>query len=373
MAAAYLFSESASSQRGEAESTSRAEPRYSWHAALDVVPHVSVTVRKDHETGHWSYSYTLTNDSTSAHVITEFALDPVEEVISIAGIEHWYHSHGSENRRQAAVWSVVDVGPTPTDWDSVSLYPSIFDVQPGEVVDGFNIISRRSPGLINYYVQGFHDLPSWGEPYEPTLFDNAVTGLILGPGGLPADSSSQQWFNSSRSLPLSADSLRGPKQAVALVISAGVSKNNSSEDYTYSYSIIKERSSKNALAVFAVSPVPKPVTIISPEGWSSFHGWQDDSTAVVWTVTKFGPEPPDWSGNYYIGPFHTQPGDTVTSFQIIVSYPPARHMNFFAQGFDTIPRGRSHEERYVKKRLWEDSVTGITLGPDIENSVREEE
>ena len=363
-AAAYLFSESASSQRSEAESTSQVKPRYSWHAALDVVPHVSVTVRKDHETGHWIYSYTLTNDSTSANVITKFALDPVEEAISIAGIEHWYHKHGFGNRRHAAVWAVVDVGPTPTDWDSVSLYPSVFDIQPGQVVDGFNIISRRPPGLINYYVQGFHDIASWEEPDQPRLFDNAVSGPILGPGGEPAESSPRQWFSSSRSRPLPADSVRSPKQAVDIIVSAGVSMDSASGVYSYSYSILNEPSSGNVLSRFGMRQLVRPIRINSPEGWSGWYGYQDDPNALVWVVTETGPAPPGWGGDQvYIGPFHVEPGDTVAGFTITAREPPSNMIKFYAQGFDSFPRSAHQDVPILGKLLWNECVTGPTLGP----------
>jgi hypothetical protein len=368
-AAAYLFIEAAGSQKSETESTSRVEPRYSWHAALDVIPHVSVAVRKDRETGHWIYSYTVSNDSTSANAITKFALDPVDDVIGIVGVEHWYHVHGFANRRQAAVWAVVDVGPPPSDWDSVSLYPSVFDVQPGTVVEGFSIVSRRPPGLINYYVQGFHDIASWEEPDAPRPFDNAVTGSILGPGGEPVDSSSRQWFSSSRSRPLSADSVRSPKQAVDLVVSARVSFKPSTGVHTYYYEVRNELTSENALDLFLVTKVDSPITISYPPHWGAFDRFDGDSSVVVWFIADVGPPPTDWRGNdVYIGPFHPQPGDSVSGFSFTSLWPPEATARFYAEGFDTIPGG-GHTGPYVRpKAFWEDAVTGPTLGPTTTRS-----
>lgn len=166
---------------------------FSWSSATSVVPQVIGQATGHPETNTWTYTYVLKNDPSSTNPVMTFALAPVLAPQSIGRPNHWMQTYGFGDRSDAVVWRVVDAGPPPTGWDSVSLYPSPFEVQPGDTLGGFSIVSPHGPGMINYYVEGFHGLAlEPDEPDPPPLFDNSVTGTVVGPAnvtGVPEEPS----------------------------------------------------------------------------------------------------------------------------------------------------------------------------------------
>jgi hypothetical protein len=155
---------------------------FSWSSATSVVPQVIGQATGHPETNTWTYTYVLKNDASSTSAIMTFALAPVLAPQSIGRPIHWMQTYGFGDRSDAAVWRVVDAGPPPTGWDSVSVYPSPFELQPGDTLAGFSIVSPNGPGMINYYVEGFHGLAlEPDEPDPPALFDNSITGSVVGP------------------------------------------------------------------------------------------------------------------------------------------------------------------------------------------------
>jgi len=163
--------------------TTHADSLFSWSGATNVIPEVNGQATWDPETSSWTYMYTVKNDIASPNAIMRFALAPVLEPQSIVAPTHWYQHYGYAEREDAAVWTVVDRGPPPVEDDSISVYPSPFDIQPGDSVSSFSIVSPHGPGWITYFVQGYYDLPLFGEPSPPSLFNNSVTGTVVGPAG----------------------------------------------------------------------------------------------------------------------------------------------------------------------------------------------
>ena len=161
----------------------RADSQYTWSTATDVIPEVNGQATPHPETSSWTYTYTVKNGISSTNAIETFALAPVLEPQSIVAQKWWYHSYGYQDRSDAVVWSMVKAGPPPAGWDSVSAYPSPFNIQPGDSVSSFKIISPHNPAMITYFVRGYYDIPLFGEPSPPTLFNNSVTGTVAGPAG----------------------------------------------------------------------------------------------------------------------------------------------------------------------------------------------
>jgi hypothetical protein len=160
-----------------------ADSVFTWSAATNVIPQVNGQATWNQETSSWTYTYTVKNDISSPNVIRRFALAPVLEPQSIVAPTRWYQHYGYAGRSDAVVWSMVNPGPPPAGWDSVSMYPSPFDIQPGDSVSSFRILSPHSPRMITYFVEGYHDLPLFEEPDPPRLFDNSITGTVVGPAG----------------------------------------------------------------------------------------------------------------------------------------------------------------------------------------------
>ncbi|MGH7725675.1 MAG: FlgD immunoglobulin-like domain containing protein [Candidatus Eiseniibacteriota bacterium] len=141
----------------------------------------------DSSTGLYTYAYAVTNRVGATSAIRHFALAPVPRPVSVTlPSDAWDYVYGFEERRDALLWTVIDAGPAPADWDSVSVWPSPFDIQPGQSIVGFSFKTPASPAMVSYYVQGFFAQPTsggeaGGHPVL-TLFQNSLTGTIVGPG-----------------------------------------------------------------------------------------------------------------------------------------------------------------------------------------------
>lgn len=160
-----------------------ADSLFSWSAATNVAPEIRAYVTPDPEANLWHYSYTVLNGGAATNAIMTFALSPVIEPTGVVEPAHWMSTYGFEDRADALVWTVVDAGPAPVDWDSVSFYPSPYEIAPGDSASGFNLDSRYGPTMVNYYVQGFRDIGAADEPDAPSFFVNSISGATLGPAG----------------------------------------------------------------------------------------------------------------------------------------------------------------------------------------------
>src|SRR5205085_6855894 len=127
---------------------------WAWMGPTAVIPHVTGTADRDPATGGWRYTYTLKNDPASSNVVRHFALSVPVRLLALTSPPHWMGGRGFEGDTNAVVWSVVDAQGPPANWDSVSGYPSIYDLQPGESVT-FSLVCALAPATITYYVQGF--------------------------------------------------------------------------------------------------------------------------------------------------------------------------------------------------------------------------
>jgi hypothetical protein len=168
----------------------RADSLLGQRAALAIIPHVSGAAAWDSTTHLWRYTYKLTNDRRSRNVIREFALKPVPRFPAyLVSPPHWAGSYGHSGCTECIDWSVVDAQQErPATWDSVSDYPSVFDLQLGDSVS-FSFEHRSKPATITYHVQGFYFQSTHGEaegPDDPTVFQKGITGTVIGPGGSAA-------------------------------------------------------------------------------------------------------------------------------------------------------------------------------------------
>jgi hypothetical protein len=160
--------------------------------AQAIDPDIRGSYTFDPKTRLYTYSYRVWNRRTAANAIWYFAIAPVPRPIRV-GVPsaRWSHSYGFEERDDALVWMVVDAGPAPAEWDSVSLWPSPFDIQPGDSVAGFSLTTKAPPGIVSYYAQGFYTAKlsftistteeQADSPAPFTLFQNSLTGTTIGP------------------------------------------------------------------------------------------------------------------------------------------------------------------------------------------------
>jgi hypothetical protein len=175
-------------ERQSSTSTSRVLYADSVVATTSPVQAAQITVNAsasyDAASRYWTYSYSITNDAGSLNVLDRFAISPVRRPAQVSAPPHWVVFHGSDGDSNAVVWSVKDLGPAPQGWFGLDLFVGPYHLQPGQTLDGFVIRSLQEPNSIPYYAQAFDTLEAGGEdevPSPPTIFNQGVTGLTLGP------------------------------------------------------------------------------------------------------------------------------------------------------------------------------------------------
>jgi hypothetical protein len=158
-----------------------------FEAATAIIPHVTGVADRDPTTHAWRYTYTVENDATSDNAIKTFALSPVpSRPLTIDSPAHWMGARGYEGDTSAVVWDVVDAQEPPANWDSLSPYPSIYDLQPGSNVT-FSFVHTLAPVMTTYYIQGFFYPDTSAEsngPINPSIFQSSLTGSVVGPGSI---------------------------------------------------------------------------------------------------------------------------------------------------------------------------------------------
>lgn len=158
-----------------------------------------------------------------------------------------------------------------------------------------------------------------------------------------------------------------PVQSIVITVNASATFDASSNLWTYSYEVVNEVASANALETFALRPMHRPVSIGSPQHWLGTYGTEGDSTAVGWSVIDYGLAPPSWDGaQLFLGPYHPAPGQATSGFSIVSRQGPST-LSFYAQGFDTLQTG-GEDGVESAPTVFAEGVTGNTIGPDV-NSV----
>jgi hypothetical protein len=159
-----------------------------------------------------------------------------------------------------------------------------------------------------------------------------------------------------------------PVQRIVITVEATAIQDPGTGLWTYSYTVTNEPSSQNALETFLLRPVPKPVRFLSPAHWMGLYDFEGDSTALAWSVVDAGPDRPGWDGmQLYQGPYDPIPGQSTTGFSIVSRQPPTI-ISFYAQGYDTLQWG-GEEDVLSAPGIFQEGVTGTTIGPDIKLSV----
>lgn len=148
---------------------------------------IQVTVQAsssfDGLTGMYTYTYTVTNESSSTGNLHTFGLGPLPALTTLGSPPHWDGGLGWEGDSTLAGWTVADNDTTalpPTDTGNV--YASPFDLQPDHTLAGFTVVSYKPPTTIQFFAQAFDTIPAGDDDTgPPSLSQEGVTGSILGP------------------------------------------------------------------------------------------------------------------------------------------------------------------------------------------------
>jgi len=205
---------------------------------------------------------------------------------------------------------------------------------------------------------------------KPRGISIAIGGLGLVLSLTTCGSDTPRRVGISRSRILYADSLlrTGATQAVVVTVQASATFN--SGFWTYRYVVNNDASSTNNVETFAIAPIATLTSVASPEHWKPlFYKFQANDSGVVWYATDVGELPPgyvDTGNNVPPSEFAIHPSDSLV-FSIVTRAPPLpspQEVQWFAQGFDTIPNVEQEDDSYVQGTIFTEGVTGNAIGPD---------
>lgn len=127
--------------------------------------------------GNYLYNYNINSSEDSDQDIFQFFVETYSELNQINSPQNW-RGRISDARKRIIFWSTRD---------------SAYYIHPSEELGGFNFISNLPPSMVNFYIRGRFDRPSFPEGEAPPLesiegadiFENSVRGKTIGPKDPP--------------------------------------------------------------------------------------------------------------------------------------------------------------------------------------------
>jgi len=144
---------------------------------------ITASAALDAETGLYEYTYSLKNHLASEGSIQRFCLGPLDLAPqAVIAPEHWGSAPLHRAGHTVIVWRVADLGPAPPGWtdDGVSVYQSIYCVDPGDSLSGFSFMTAMPPGRVEFSVDAWEEIRPLEDARMPE-FPFRTQGWILGP------------------------------------------------------------------------------------------------------------------------------------------------------------------------------------------------
>lgn len=150
-----------------------------WEPPNKVSAIVAAEVSFDEANGLYTYSYTLTNLSSSAQKLNTFYVEAADVESAVAPDRGWYS-------RALTQYMMRELSIAGWAWSQVR---GTVGIPPGQSVAGFRITSRRSPAVVKSYVEGHtpplrvkEDLPEELHAAIDRVYFRLPAGSTIGPG-----------------------------------------------------------------------------------------------------------------------------------------------------------------------------------------------
>jgi len=210
------------------------------------------------------------------------------------------------------------------------------------------------------------------------VISTAVASLGLALALVTCGSDAPPKESISRSRILYADSVLRTgllaTQAVVVSVQASAAYDGAGGVWTYRYVVRNDVTSANNVETFAIAPIAKLLSITSPSHWEyQFYTYQASDSGIVWAATDVGQLPPGYvdTGNVPPSEYAIHPSDSLV-FSVVTRAPPLpspQEVQWFAQGFDTLPNVEEEDDAFVQGTIFTEGVTGTAIGPDKNSSV----
>ena len=152
------------------------------------------TTSQNKKTKIWTYSYKVTNSSSSQQPLWQFAIDYNPPISSITSPTGWASLKFAD--RNTNGWAAIGGASFPVGQaDDGSVPPSPYQIAPGASLSGFSFQSPNPPASVPDFALGFAPLPAVTTEDDPdtlvdqcrsalgNFFDMAVRGVTMGPAG----------------------------------------------------------------------------------------------------------------------------------------------------------------------------------------------
>ena len=151
---------------------------------------VAVDTKFDPATQLYTYSYSVTSLPTSQQNIQNFSIEFNGEVLNVTSPRGWMSIPFFMEPIMS--WAAIEVPKEsipPGYVNDGSLFPSPFQIKPGETLGGFSLQSPSPPQAVKFYVRGFAPLPRATSEDDfddagitiPVFPDDSKVGGTLGP------------------------------------------------------------------------------------------------------------------------------------------------------------------------------------------------
>lgn len=149
---------------------------------------VTVDITFDAATQLYTYAYKVTSLPTSLQDIDTFDLEFNGEVSNMTSPRGWISVPFS--MQPIMLWAAIEVPKEsiPSDYvDDGSLFPSPFQIKPGQTLGGFSLQSPSPPQAVKFYAKGFAQVPTATDEDDfanitiPVFPDDSKAGVTLGP------------------------------------------------------------------------------------------------------------------------------------------------------------------------------------------------
>lgn len=138
-----------------------------WISPNNVNVQAKADVTYSADTGLYTYSYTFTNDTNSLLEVSDIIIPLNASIaINISAPEGW--SSATSKDGVIIVGGTVGFsatgGDVPPDFvdTGTNIPPSPYQIRPGQTLSGFSFQSPDPPALVDFYAQGFTQIPELG-------------------------------------------------------------------------------------------------------------------------------------------------------------------------------------------------------------------
>ena len=160
--------------------------------ASAIVPTLSAEVIHDKKAGVYKYRYTIKNGTDSKWSIRAFGVVTKQDPSTFTSAPHWRGRYADLPYAPSAFsWYTTDVDPAIANvvTGDATIPPKFYAVKAGASLGGFEIVSERPPGLLEFFARGDDylkpTLPEGADVpdcpgHDPNGIDEVV-GVTVGP------------------------------------------------------------------------------------------------------------------------------------------------------------------------------------------------